>query len=350
MPDGVRMSMVLQSVRIEQITCLSALWFRRGAIRCVWSTIPVFLGYNKPMAQPLTVSIVIPNWNGVYLMEKHLANVIKFSPGAQLIVADDMSTDGSVEWLHEHFPHVEVVVRKKREGFAVNVNSGTARATGDIIVLLNTDVEPERGYLEPLLTHFADPEVFAVGCNEKSWEADGSVVMRGRGVAHWEKGYYLHARGEVDKTDTAWVSGGSGAFRRSMWEQLGGMDALFSPFYWEDIDLSYRARKAGWKTLFEPKSVVGHYHEEGKIKREFSPTDVKRIVYRNQFIFIWKNLSDIRIVLEHKLWTPVRLLQALKGGDILMLQGFLWAMSMFPRIMAVRMQQSAMWKRNDREL
>jgi GT2 family glycosyltransferase len=150
-----------------------------------------------------------------------------------------------------------------------------------------------------------------------------------------------------DGTTTAWVSGGSGAFRRSMWNRLGGMDVLYNPFYWEDIDLSYRARKAGWEIVFEPKSIVNHYHEEGKIKREFTQTAVTSVVYRNQFIFIWKNLSDISVILSHIFWTPIRLVQTTMSGDILMIQGYLRAMSMLPRIWNARIKQSAMWKRSD---
>lgn len=296
-----------------------------------------------------TVSIVIPNWNGVYLMEKHLQKVIDNAPGAQIVVSDDMSTDGSVEYLRENFPKVVVVERAKREGFAANVNAGVAKATGDIVILLNTDVEPEKGFLKPLLTHFDTPTVFAVGCLEKSPEATG-VVLRGRGFARWTKGFFVHSKGEVDGTTTAWVSGGSGAFRRSMWNELGGMDVLYNPFYWEDIDLSYRARKAGWDIVFEPASIVNHYHEEGKIKREFTPTDVKRIVYRNQFIFIWKNVSDIQILLAHSIWTPIRLLQTVMSGEYLMVQGYMAALARLPSILNKRMVQSSMWKRNDSDL
>ncbi len=294
----------------------------------------------------MKISVVIPNWNGVYLMRKHLANVITASPGAEVIVADDMSTDGSVEFLRKNFPAVRVVAGKRREGFAANVDRGAAAAHGDILVLLNTDVEPEAGYLKPLVQRFSDAQVFAVGCLEKSHE-QGSVIRRGRGIARWEKGLYVHARGEVDKTDTAWVSGGSGAFRRSMWEKLGGMDTVYNPFYWEDIDLSYRARKAGWKILFEPKSVVHHWHEEGKIKREFSASDVKRIAYRNQFIFIWKNLSDGAILVAHARWTPIRLLKAALTGDFLMLQGYVLAVAKLPEILRRRTEQKKLWKAKD---
>jgi len=294
----------------------------------------------------LSVSIVIPNWNGVYLMEKHLQKAIDASDGAQIVVADDCSTDGSVDYLKKNFPNVVVVTNRKQSGFAVNVNSGVVHATGDIVVLLNTDVEPEKGYLDPLIKHFSDKEVFAVGCLEKSWE-QGKTVLRGRGIARWEKGFYIHERGEVDKTDTAWVSGGSGAFRRSMWNVLGGMDILYTPFYWEDIDLSYRARKTGWKTVFEPKSIVGHYHEEGKIKQEFSPVDVKRIVYRNQFTFIWKNVTDPGVRFSHIIWLPVRLIQALLKGDVFMWQGVFWALSRLPQIIRHRNIQSKLWKVSD---
>lgn len=296
-----------------------------------------------------SVSIVIPNWNGVYLMKKHLNNVIAAAPSAEVIVADDMSTDGSIEYLKTNFPKVKVVKRKKREGFAANVDSGVNRAHGDIVVLLNTDVEPEKRFLEPLIARFKDPKVFAVGCMEKSHE-QGDEILRGRGVARWEKGYFIHSRGEINKTDTAWVSGGSGAFRKSMWDDLGGMDTLYNPFYWEDIDLSYRGRKAGWKTLFEKESIVHHYHEEGKIKREYSPTDVKRIAYRNQFIFIWKNVSDSSVVLAHAFWTPIRLLQALFSGDMLMVQGYMLALGNIPAIMKHRSVQKKLWQIRDRDL
>lgn len=301
------------------------------------------------MAKTLSVSIVIPNWNGAYLMCKHLPKVIAASEGAEIIVADDCSSDESLELLREKFSAVRVVANKKRQGFAGNVNSGVAKAKGDIVVLLNTDVEPEKGFLKPLLPHFNDPKVFAVGCLEKSYDS-GGIVLRGRGEAKWRRGFFEHSRGEVDRSDTAWVSGGSGAFRRSIWNKLGGMDTLYSPFYWEDIDLSYRALKAGYKLAFEKKGVIGHYHEEGKIKSEFTPADVKRIAYRNQFTFIWKNLSDPTWLLLHCLWTPLKIVRAALTGDMLMFEGYLWALARLPRIFLSRIRTSAHWRTSDRDI
>jgi GT2 family glycosyltransferase len=296
-----------------------------------------------------SVSIVIPNWNGEHLLKKYLKDVIDASQGAEIIVSDDASIDASVGYLKEMFPEIVVVESRVRGGFAYNVNNGVEKAKGDIVVLLNTDVKPEKGFLKPLLTHFSDPDVFAVGSLEKTIE-EGKTVLRGRGLARWRKGYYIHSRGDVNKIDTAWVSGGSGAFRKSMWEKLGGMDTLYSPFYWEDIDISYRARKAGWKTLFEPKSIVCHYHEEGKIKREYTPSDVQQIAYRNQFIFIWKNVTDFSIMIDHALWTPVRLLQAFLTGDVLMAQGYVLALWRLPEILRHRYIQSRLYKKPDSTL
>lgn len=301
------------------------------------------------MDKKITVSIVIPNWNGIHLLKKHLKSVIAAAPEAQIIVSDDSSTDGSLEYLRNYFPNVLVVSKAKHEGFAGTVNAGVAKATSDIVVLLNTDVEPEKGFLEPVFTHFRDPDVFAVGCLEKSLE-NGKIILRGRGLARWINGYYIHKRGEVDKTNTAWVSGGSGAFRRTMWDTLGGMDTLYNPFYWEDIDLSYRARKAGWRTLFEPKSVVHHYHEEGKIVNAFTPGDIKRIAFRNQYIFIWKNVTDPGVFWNHVVWTPIRLLQTILRGDTEMLWGYIFALLKLPEIAAHRFNDYSLYKKRDAAL
>jgi len=285
----------------------------------------------------MKVCIIIPNRNGAELLEKNLPSVLAAAKGEEVIVVDDASTDNSIELLQDKFSSVRVIRSGHHQGFASTVNIGVQEAAGEIVVLLNTDVLPEKGFLGPLVKHFSDPSVFAVGCLEKSLEED-KIVLRGRGEAKWEKGFYIHWRGEVDKSSTAWVAGGSGAFRKSIWAKLGGIDTMYDPFYWEDIDLSYRARKAGYRILFEPTSVVVHEHEIGAIKREYSAIRVKIIAYRNQFLFIWKNLSDPNILLGHAIWTPIRLLQAVFRGDIAMLVGYIWALFRIHLVISSRIQ------------
>jgi GT2 family glycosyltransferase len=301
---------------------------------------------SKQSKQIVSVSIVIPNWNGVDLLAKNLPSVIAAAPKAEIIIADDASVDGSVAYVKQHYPGITVVGNTHQQGFAGNVNSGVRKATGEVVILLNTDVRPEKNFLAPLLKHFDDPMVAAVGCMEESHDPQG-VVLRGRGVARWEKGYFIHSKGDTDKSDTAWVSGGSSAFRRNFWITLGGMDTIYNPFYWEDIDLSYQFLKSGYRIVFERQSVVGHFHEEGKIKTSYTPAQVKRIAYRNQYIFLWKNISDVRLWMTHCFWTPIRLVQAVFRGDILMLEGYMLAIVKLPSIWRSRARAKKYWKLND---
>ena len=283
----------------------------------------------------LMCSIVIPNWNGIKLLQMHLDAVVQASGAREIILSDDASTDGSVDFVSKSYPGITIVKNSTHRGFASTINAGVLRASGDIVFLLNTDVIPEKGCIDFLLPHFTDEKVFAVGSLEKSHEKD-AIVLRGNGDAWWEKGFYLHKNGSTTRESTAWVSGGSGAFRRNVWERLGGMDPLFNPFYWEDIDLSYRAVKAGYALKFEKKSIVHHYHEKGKILTFFSGSLIQRIAFRNQFVFIWKNMSDIDIIRSHFFWFPVRFLQAVFRFDLSFILGFFSAFFMFGEVLKSR--------------
>lgn len=250
------------------------------------------------------ISIIIPSCNDEKLLQKNVPKIKKACSGCEIIVIND----------------------KRGRGFSTTVNRGVKKAKGKIVVLLNSDVIPQKGFLEPLINHFSDFKVFAVGCLDKSIEND-KIILRGRAVAKWQKGFYFHKKGEVNKTDTAWVSCGSGAFRRSLWLQLGGLDEIFNPFYWEDIDLSFRAKKAGYKILFEPKSIVIHKHKEGSIKRHFISAQIKTISYRNQFLFAWKHMYTVKSWLKHLFWLPYHFLNTARNGDFYFWKGFLWALS-----------------------
>lgn len=193
------------------------------------------------------VSVIIPNWNGKKLLEKNLPLVFRVLPkGTEVIIVDDGSTDGSQEYLKKlktQNSRLKVFFNKKNLGFAKAVNQGVEKAHGEIVVLLNNDVIPQKDFLKPLEKDFRDPKVFAVSFNEQNWSW---------AKLKWVNGFVEHEPGpKVDKVHiSAWTSGGSGAFRKKIWEKLGGFDEMYSPFYWEDIDLSYRAWKRGYKVLW----------------------------------------------------------------------------------------------------
>lgn len=281
----------------------------------------------------MNISVIIPNYNGEKVLKKNLPKVIEEVRNAEVIVVDDASTDGSLEVLNDFKSKIKVLKNEKNVGFSSAVNRGVEEAKGEIVILLNTDVIPERGFLAPLLSHFDDDKIFAVGCMDKSME-EGKTVLRGRGVGFWKRGFLIHSRGDVSKNNTLWVSGGSSAFRKSIWEKLNGFNSLYNPFYWEDIDLSYRAVKSGYQILFEPKSIVVHEHEKGAIKTKFSSSKIKAIAYRNQFIFVWKNATDLSLRFSHLLWLPYHFIKAFVKGDMAFFIGFFAALIRFPKIIS----------------
>jgi GT2 family glycosyltransferase len=295
------------------------------------------------------VTIIIPNFNGRDLLEKNLPEVIKCFKNTEIIVVDDASTDGSVKLLQTNYPKVKIISRKSNAGFATAVNDGVAAAGSDFVFLLNHDVVPEKNTLELLLHHFDDPNVFAVGCMERSVEGT-KTVLRGRGIGKFERGFLLHKRGEVDKTDTLWVSGGAGIFRKDIWMKLNGMDELYSPFYWEDIDLSYRALKAGYKIIFEPKAIVTHRHEEGIIRREFTKKRIEKIAYRNQILFVWLNITSSKYLWEHILFLPYHIINSLINLHTAFLKGFIKAFFLLPKVLKHRGRNKKLTRQRDEDL
>ncbi len=303
----------------------------------------------------IKISILIPNYNGEQLLKKNLSRVFasaehythKAQEEVEIILIDDYSTDNSLDYLKNK--KVKVIKNTKNLGFSSTVNIGVKEAKGEIIILLNTDVAPEENFIEPLIGYFTNKEVFAVGCMDKSIEGE-KTILRGRGIGKWQRGFLIHKKGEVDKQTTLWVSGGSGAFRRSIWEKLGGFSEFYNPFYWEDIDLSYRALKSGYKIVFEPKSIVAHEHEKGAIKTKYSAFQIKTIAYRNQIIFAWSNISDYTLLLSHIFWLPSYLVRAIFTGDLSFILGFVKAIILLPAIVLSRSRIHKYFTKGDQEV
>ena len=308
----------------------------------------------------MKIEVIIPNYNGASLVKKNLPAVLSavaHHKDCLVTIVDDASSDEDKIELSAYINQikkeskipVQLLGHEKNLGFSSNVDSAAFLSDADIIILLNTDVAPEKGFLEPLLSHFTDENVFGVACMDKSIEGN-NTVLRGRGVAHWARGFLQHGRGEVDKVDTFWLSGGSCAIRTELFKKLGGLDPLYNPFYWEDIDLSYRAQKAGYKLIFDNRSVVEHRHEVGSIKKHYKKSSIQKVAYRNQFIFIWKNITDFSLLMSHIMWLPYHLIKAILRLDLLFLQGFFLACIRIPAIIVQRLYQRKFYKKTDKEV
>lgn len=250
-------------------------------------------------------SIVIPNWNGRDLLEKYIPSILEatqHNPANEIIVVDNASEDGSAAFLRERFPSVRVLALDRNYGFGGGSNRGFAAAKNDIVVLLNSDMRVEPDFLAPLLEGFTDENVFAVSCQIFFPDPDKLREETGLTQAWWANGG-LRVRHRMDEqVKTAFPcfygGGGSCAFDRRKFEELGGFDELLKPFYLEDTDLGYLAWKRGWTVFYEPRSVVWHEHR-GTIGKKFSHEYIQSILKKNFLLFCWKNIHEWPRLLSH---------------------------------------------------
>ncbi|MDE3167505.1 MAG: glycosyltransferase family 2 protein, partial [Acidobacteriota bacterium] len=250
-------------------------------------------------------SVVIPNWNGRDLLEKYLPSVVAAlagNPRNEIVVADNGSEDGSAEFLREHFPQVKVVALPENLGFGGGSNAGFRAASNDIVVLLNSDMRVAPDFLAPLLEGFHDPDVFAVSC--QIFFTDPGKLREETGLTQgwWQDGgLRVRHRDDPAVTDLYpcfYGGGGSCAFDRGKFLELGGFDPLLEPFYLEDTDLGYMAWKRGWKVYYQPRSVVYHEHR-GTIGKKFTPEFIQDVLRKNYLLWCWKNIHEPRRLGAH---------------------------------------------------
>jgi GT2 family glycosyltransferase len=243
-------------------------------------------------------SVVIPNWNGRDLLAKYVPSIIEAlsgNPNNEIVIVDNGSQDGSAEFLRDHFPSVRVLALDRNLGFGGGSNAGFRAAKNDIVVLLNSDMRVERDFLAPLLEAFTDATVFSVAC--QIFFSDPNKLREETGLTQswWENGA-LRVRHRDDPAiqvpyPCAYGGGGSCAFDRRKFLELGGFDELLAPFYLEDTDIGYMAWKRGWKVLYQPRSVVYHEHR-GTIGKRFSAAQIDQVLKKNFALFCWKNIHE----------------------------------------------------------
>ncbi|MDH7603027.1 MAG: glycosyltransferase family 2 protein [Armatimonadota bacterium] len=294
------------------------------------------------------VDVVIPSYNGRMLLERLIANLDEVGLGSCITVVDDASTDGSVEFVRSRFPEVRVIARSENGGFSAAVNDGIRSTQGEFVLVLNNDVEVTRGFLEPLVSLFDDESVFAVSPSIMVPALGNLDDGAKRAVWHHGILYVDHVQG-IDKVKPVFfVSGCASLYRRSMLEVLSGFSDSFAPFYWEDVDLSYRAWKRGWKSLYQPASEVLHAHSVtlSKMPRLWVDT----IKARNQFLFIWRNIEDPDLIRQHRRWLLLVLAKRLVLGDRAFLRGWSEAKRRRGEALKFRAQDSQNRVLSDREI
>jgi GT2 family glycosyltransferase len=275
--------------------------------------------------------MLILNFNGKEHLDHCLTTALRASQNAlspvSVVLVDNHSIDGSVDYVRQNYPEVEVIVAPNND-FLFSYNIVANERPEDILLLLNNDMKFNVDFLEPLIKHFYDPSVFAVTCKILNW--DGTQVTEARRVGKVER-WWFYKGFDFSKQDPCYsmaACGGAAAFRRDMFLRLRGFDPLYQPGYYEDFDLSYRAWKRGWKTIYEPGSLV--YHRVSASFNASRSKAVKRILARNHILFTTKNIGEWRFLIMFLLLLPIRIIKHFIFVDNDNAVGELFAISRIP--------------------
>lgn len=263
----------------------------------------------------IKTAIVILNWNGISWLRKLLPIVVRYSGDADtsVFVADNGSTDGSVDWVSENFGNVNLIKFQENHGFAGGYNLALNQIEATYFILLNSDVEVTEGWLRPLV-EFMDQNPDVASCqpkirsmhNREFFEYAGAAggfidrlgytFCRGRIFDHVEKD-----SGQYDNCiDIFWSSGACMIVRAEAWIKCGGFDSDFFA-HMEEVDLCWRFHLSGFRVSFLPGSIV--YHAGGGVL-PYDSNFKTYLNFRNNLFLLYKNLPDnklYRIILLRKI-------------------------------------------------
>lgn len=313
----------------------------------------------------LNMSVIVLNWNGRDLLKKCMPPLIvavEYVKGThEIIVVDNGSSDGSVQFLKSKFPKVKVIALERNFGISPASNIGAKSAKGEILVFLNNDIMLKRDSLKFMLKYFKKPEIFGVSPKLIKW--DKKTIEGEFFGTTFVLGTVVQTRPNMDKIDTkefklprltAFAPGGASAIDKKKFLELGGFDEIYSPFYMEDVDLSYRAYKRGWICIYEPSAVFYHRHG-ATLTRTFGKETLQLQELKNRFILTWSNFHDTKILLKHFVFLPLVFLRSIfkssyRSKRFLDIIAFFQALKYWRRILEKRSREKKYAKLSDKEV
>ena len=275
------------------------------------------------------VAVIILNWNGAALMEKYLPSVLKYTPAehADVIVADNGSTDSSIEILTSRFPEVKLLKFDTNHGFAGGYNLAIEQTRYRYTVLLNSDIEVKEDWLTPLWLYMTEnPDAGAVQPKIRSLTKPDTFEYAGASGGFIDRNGYPYCRGRVfdsvevdtgqydDITDIFWATGAALMVDTELYLKVGGLDEQFFA-HMEEIDLCWRIHLAGRRVAVVPESVV--YHLGGGSLPASNPRKTY-LNFRNSLLMLHKNLPDssrARRLLARRLLDTIAWLKFVATGD-----------------------------------
>ena len=260
------------------------------------------------------LAIVILNWNGAKMLSQYLPSVLRYSQDeATVYVADNASTDNSLDLLRQHFPQVKLILLEKNWGFAEGYNKALAQIDAQYYLLLNSDIEVTHHWLTPLIEYMDTHEEVAA-CQPKLlsiFDKDmfeyagacggfidryGYPFCRGRifDTVERDNGQYDYA------TEILWATGAALLVRARVYNNVGGLDGRFFA-HCEEIDLCWRMRLQGYKIVCLPESIV--YHVGGGTLPKANPMKTF-LNFRNNLTMLYKCLpeKELKTVMRWRWW------------------------------------------------
>jgi GT2 family glycosyltransferase len=252
----------------------------------------------------LKIAVVILNWNGIKLLEQFLPSVVQFSQEATVYVADNASTDGSVLFVKNHFPTVQIIENNSNLGFAQGYNEALKSVDAEIFALVNSDIEVTENWLLPVLNAFKnEPQTAIIQPKIRDFKNKAYFEYAGAAGGFIDKYGYPFCRGRVfdtlekdngqynDSCEIFWASGACFFIRSSVYYELNGFDASFFA-HQEEIDLCWRAFNKGYVAKYISDSMV--YHVGGATLSQGNPKKTY-LNFRNSLWMLVKNLPKNKL-------------------------------------------------------
>lgn len=253
----------------------------------------------------MRIAVVILNWNGISFLKQFLPALIRHSAAeAEIIIADNGSTDGSNDFLRENFPQVRIVCNRDNGGFARGYNDALKHITADYYVLLNSDIEVTENWIKPVIDLMQQhPEVAACQPKILSYSQKECFEYAGAAGGFIDKLGYPFCRGRIfqtleedlgqydDACEVFWATGACMFVRADLFHQLGGFDEDFFA-HMEEIDFCWRLKNEGYRVMYCPGSKVYHVGGGTLPKASWKKTYLN---FRNNFFLLYKNLPSDRL-------------------------------------------------------
>jgi GT2 family glycosyltransferase len=302
----------------------------------------------------MKVEIDILNYNGAYLLEGCLPSILTAATASRheckLVVVDNVSTDGSEKLVKDKFPQF-FFYRAEKNLVLCSLNEAARRSDAEVMIFLNNDLRVDKNFIDPLIDIFLKKEKVFLTAG-KMYNFEGTEVEGGttKLITKWGiiKGVlkYKGYEKELDKGSYT-LQSGFGAFDRKKFLELDGYDSFYLPGILEDTDICFRSWLRGYYSYYEPASCLYHMGK-ASFRKHFGDKKTLAISHRNTYFFIWKNITDKRILAANVFFTLPRMFYALVTLKWDIIWGFAWFLTRLPDVIRRRSQESRNRKYNTR--